>query len=592
MEFRRTALAAWLSRPESRLAALGLSAVAAVWWGFVGVGVRPAEQFLMRGGYHVMTLTFGLWLFALARLWRERGPEALAWPVRERLPALALIAVCCTVALVHENFRSKILYDEYVLQSTAFNMHYFRDVGVMVRGYDLLGTFVSLDNYLDKRPYFYPYLISLVHGLSGYRPANAIAVNVLLLPVCLGLAYWLGRGLAGWRGGLLAAGLLGTLPLLAQNATGSGMELTNLTMLLACVVLAGAWLERPDETRLTAFVLAGVLLTQCRYESALYVVAVVAVVLAGWWRARRCVVAWPVVVAPLLLMPVAWHQRVLSASPVLWEMKADQVSRFGLEYLEGNLRGVIGHLFSWNTQQANSPLLSVLGIAALLWVAAWLVWRGLRGPRAVAARHLPWLLFGAVICANTALIQFYFWGSLSDPMAARFGLPLCVLLAFAVVFLARWLDRRLPATPWLLALLAVAFLGFALPRQARHHYSNLGNDEIEWERRFVADRAPVSRLIITNKSSLPWLMEQTPSILLPRARILEDRLRLHLARRTFGEILVMQSLRPTNARGGHQLVPEEELPPGFALEFITEKRFGTKIARISRLVAVTKGGEG
>jgi hypothetical protein len=592
MEGPRLSLAARLSRPESRLTALGLAAVAAVWLGFFGVGVRPAEQFLMRGGYYVMSLTFGIWLFTLARVWRNRAPESTAWPVRERIPALALIAVCCTVALAQETFRSKILYDEYVLQSTAFNMHYFREVGVMVRGYEILGSFLSLDNYLDKRPYFYPYLISLVHGLAGYRPANAIAVNVLLLPVSLGLTYWLGRGLAGWRGGLLAAGLLGTLPLLAQNATGSGMELLNLTMLLLCIVLAGIWLERPDEPRLSAFVLSGVLLTQCRYESALYVVAVVAVVLAGWWRARRCVVAWPVVLAPLLLVPVAWHQRVLSASPVMWEMKADQVSRFGLKYLAGNLRGVFDHLFSLTVQQANSPLLSALGASAVLWVGAMLVWRAVRDPRPVAARHLPWLFFGFVICANTALIQFYFWGSLADPMAARFGLPLCVLFAFAAVFLARWLDRRVPATPWLLALVAVSFLGFSLPRQAHHHYSNLGNQEIEWERRFVEDRPSAHRLIITNKSSLPWLMGQTPSILLPRARILQDRLRLHLDRKTFDEILVMQSLRPTTANGGHQIVPEEELPPGFALEFITEKRFGTKIARISRLVAVKERSEG
>jgi hypothetical protein len=576
------------ARPAVRLAALGLSAVGAVWLGFIGLEVRTAEQFIMRGGYYVMTLSFVLWLAALARAWRARAAASPGWTRRELLAVGALVTVCCAVAVAQETFRSKILYDEFVLQSTAYNMHFFREVGVMVRGYDLLGTFVSLDNFLDKRPYFYPYLISLVHGFTGYRPGNAMAVNLLLLPLSLGLGYWLGRALAGWRGGLLAAGLLGTLPLLVQNATGTGMELTNLTMLLACIALAGAWLERPDETRLTAFVLGSVLLTQCRYESALYVVAALAVVVAGWWRARRLVVSWPVVLAPLLLVPVAWHQRVLSESPVLWEMKENQTSRFGVEYLASNLRGVADHLFSLNARQANSPLLSVLGASALLWLGGWLAWRCLRGPRGLAGRHLAWLLFGGVIVANTLLVQFYFWGSFADPMAARFALPLCVLFVFAAVLLVRHLDRRLPATPWLLVIVAVCFLGFSVPRQARHHYSHLGNDEIEWERRYVAELAPADRLIITNKSSLPWLLEQTPSILLPRARALRDRLRHHLEKQTFGEILVMQSLRPTSLRGDHRIVPEEELPAGFALEFVAEKRFGTKLARISRLVAVAE----
>jgi hypothetical protein len=163
-----------------------------------------------------------------------------------------------------------------------------------------------------------------------------------------------------------------------------------------------------------------------------------------------------------------------------------------------------------------------------------------------------------------------------------------VLFAFAAVLCVHRLDRRWPATPVLLVMVAACFLGFSVPRQARHHYSHLGNDEIEWERRFVAALAPAERLIITNKSSLPWLLEQTPSILLPRARALQDRLRHHLEKQTFGEILVMQSLRPTSVRGDHRIVPEEELPAGFALELVAEKRFGTKLARISRLIAVAE----
>jgi hypothetical protein len=571
-----------------RLAGLGLSAVGAVWLGFLGVDVRLAEQLIMRAGYYAMSLSFALWVAALWQLWRSRPADAAGWPLNERIAVGALVAACCAVALVHETFRSKILNDEFVLQSTAFNMHFFREVGVMVRGYEILGTFVSLDNYLDKRPYFYPYLVSLAHGFTGYRPMNAIAVNVILLPVALVLSYWLGRSLAGWRGGLLAAGLLGTLPLLAQNATGTGMELTNIAMLLACIGLAGKWLERPDETRLTAFVLGGVLLTQCRYESVLYAVAVCAVVLAGWWRSRRIVVSLPAILAPLLLVPVAWHQRVLSASPVLWEMKENQTSRFGAEYVAANLRGAADHLFSLDGRQANSPLLSVLGLCALLWLGAWLVVRFLRERRPLAAWHLSLLVFGAIIGANAVLVQFYFWASFSDPMAARFGLPLCVLFTFASVLFVRWLDRWIPATRWLLVTLAVSFIGFSVPRQARHHYSHLGIDEIEWERRVVAARMPAERLILTNKSSLPWLLERTPSILLPRARILQDRLRHQLERNTFDEILVMQSLLPTTLSGDHRLVPEEELPPGFELEFIAEKRFGTKIARISRLVAVVE----
>src|SRR5581483_8667631 len=102
--------------------------------------------------------------------------------------------------------------------------------------------------------------------LTGYRVANAFVVNSLLLPLALGLAFVIGRQLAGWRGGLLAALLLGTLPLLGQNATGSGMELLNVVMILATLALGAHYLAAPDEPRLAAFLLSTVLLAQSRYE--------------------------------------------------------------------------------------------------------------------------------------------------------------------------------------------------------------------------------------------------------------------------------------------------------------------------------------
>ncbi len=77
------------------------------------------------------------------------------------------IMVFSLLAIGSEPFQGKILNDEFVLQSTAFNMHYFRDVAMMVRGYDIQGVFLSTDSYLDKRPYFYPLLVSLFHDLTG-----------------------------------------------------------------------------------------------------------------------------------------------------------------------------------------------------------------------------------------------------------------------------------------------------------------------------------------------------------------------------------------------------------------------------------------
>ncbi len=573
-----------LQFPVVRLAAFGLAAVAAVYFGFIGLEVEPAGMVVKRFGYYFMLVTFALWVAALVRLWRARGPgEPLTRG--EWLGATLAIGLLSLIAVNAEVFRSKILYDEFVLQSTAYNMHYFRDTATMVRGYDVLGVFISTDNYLDKRPNFYPFLISLVHDLTGYRPANAYWLNAVLLPVTLGLVYYLGRRLNGMRGGLLAVLLLGSLPLLGQNATGSGMELLNVVMILAVAGLGAAWLRTPDDTRLSALMLGAVLLAQARYESAIYVAPVALLIVIGWWRQHRIILPWDAVLAPLLLMPYALQNKVLSNTKWMWELRENQETRFSVEYLAGNLQGARDFFFNTNARLANSWPLAVLGLLAFGYVA-WRLLRTRPAPTAANADHTALLLLGLGMVTNTVLILFYYWSNLGDPIASRFSLPFHLALAFAVVVAAGALDRRWPASRFLLGAMIVFACGVTTTRHAQHLYSYLGIDEVEWEKRFVAALPPGERLIISNKSTLPWLLVKTPSILIGRARIVPDRLQHQLKEGTFREILVLQSLRPASREGDHQLLPEDRLPAGFELEPVTEKRFGSKIARISRLVAV------
>ncbi len=567
-----------------RLALFGLCGIAALYLGFVAFDVATARMLLRQSGYYVILLTFLFWLGALWNI-RPRGGKPAPMPRKELGIALGVTALLTAMALLHETFRSKILYDEYVLQSTAYNMHFFRDGSAIVRGYDIQGVFLSLDSYVDKRPVFFPFLLSLTHDLIGYRPANVFVLNSLLFVLSLGLIYWIGRRLNGWRGGMLALGLLGSLPLFAQNASGSGMELLNFFMLVVVILQAAAWLRHRDEAHLTALVLGVILLVQSRYESAIYVAPAALAIVWGWWRAGRIIISWPVVLAPLLFIPVALQQKVVSNSPVMWELHDNQTSRFSLAYLEGNLKGAWTFFSEPGLVHANSLLLGVLGAVALVVVGGRLLlrWRQLSGLEPLRASVL---LFSAGMLAITVLMMFYYWAAFNDPMASRFALPLNLVLILAVVVIAALADRKAPASIVLLGAVAAYALGFSAPKQAYHFYSHVGNDEIEWELRTVAARPNVSRLILSNKSTLPWMVRSTPAILLARALPVADRLAEHLHQPDFNEILVTQSARPASADGQYELVPEEALPPWFHLELLAERRFGTKLARISRLVAI------
>src|ERR1019366_1179143 len=97
---------------------------------------------------------------------------------------------------------------------------------------DFNGTWLPIDTFLDKRPYFFTFILSLVHDLTGYRMANVFFLNGALTAAFLSLAYWFCRELTSRAGGLLVVVLLVTMPLFGQNAACAGMEMHNLVMLV------------------------------------------------------------------------------------------------------------------------------------------------------------------------------------------------------------------------------------------------------------------------------------------------------------------------------------------------------------------------
>ncbi|MCC6416135.1 MAG: glycosyltransferase family 39 protein [Opitutaceae bacterium] len=570
-----------------RLILFGLVAVVAVAFGFLTHTVAEARIWVQRYGYYTIAFTFAWAVWAAFKAgpgWLKITPKLSR---REAMTLVATIAGLTLVAVLTVPYSYKVLYDEFVLQATAWCMHEAREVGAIVRGYEVQGVFATFQNYLDKRPFFFAFLVSLLHDLSGYREANMFGFNTALMPVVLGLLYLVARRFAGHMAALAAVCGLGALSLLAQNATGSGMEMLNLAMLLSVILFASWYLEAPDEPRLTLLLLSTVLLAQSRYESGLYVLPAALVVLEGWRRAGRLILPAAAMLTPALLIPYALHNTYLSGTPMLWELREGDVSRFGVTYLADNLRHAGAFLFSFTGRLPNSWWLTMAGIPALL-AAAWLAIKCCKSWRTANATHFVLIIFGAAIWANLGLLMFYYWGNLDDPIVARLSLPFCALLALCIAWACGQVrpNWRAAAPRWAIAGALLAYLTSGLRSNASYWAMNLQATEIAWEVDTVRAMSPESRLVITNKSALIWLNNQIASIQITRALFRGEGLRFHLEHSTFKEVLVFQKYRPTGAYGGYQLIPEDRLPENFILEPVRERRFGTSITRISRLVEV------
>ena len=563
---------------------LAVSALAVV-LGFLTFPAEQAGRLVKYGGYYALAFISAWWVWAAVDLWRRSDARSAGWwrahLNRETAQAAVLIAVLVLIAGLTVPRVYKVMFDEAVIQSTAWNLHMEREVGALNRAHEIGGLLRSLDTYLDKRPYFFPFLVSLIHDLTGYREANAFWLNTALMPVVLGLVYWLGRRLAGHAAGLAAVAGLGAFPLLALNSGGAGLEMLNLALVLGLVAASVLYLEKPDEPRLAFMVLTAVLLANTRYESAIYVGCAALVVFEGWRRARRLVLPVTAILAPLLLVPYALHNRYLAGTPRLWELREGSSSRFGMNYLEQNLAHAWTYFFNLTDLIANSPWLTFGGLAAAGVLGGW-AWRA--KPRWTEWRPVSaaLVLVAIGVAGNLCLLMAYYWGDLSDPVVSRLSLPLHALLALGIAAaLGRLRETwRAPAATWCVALACVGYVAFGL--RVNQQLSDLNSIETSqrWEFEVLERRGPAKRLVITDKSPLSWFAVGVPAIMPGRLFMKPEALSYHLRHHSFDEVLVMQTLYPAPDGSGFLLNTEHALPKGYVLEQIAERRVAAKLQRI------------
>ena len=180
---------------DRRVWLFALMAALAVVLGFFAIRGEAAIVFVSRTGYWFVLAAFVLLVRALWLTYRDEV-RALRWRTID-WTSVAVVGLGGLILLVHETFGFKILMDEIMLLGTSMSMHFDKTVLTPMRGNDIQGVYVVLDGMMDKRPLFFPFLLSLLHDLTGYRPENAFVLNGLLTFVFLGLVNAAGRRLAG-----------------------------------------------------------------------------------------------------------------------------------------------------------------------------------------------------------------------------------------------------------------------------------------------------------------------------------------------------------------------------------------------------------
>ena len=568
-----------------------LIAALSVVLGFLTFTPNQSINVVTNWGYAVMLVTyllFGGYLVASVRDefkgWREQA--------KKRWGVLVFLSMAALFLHIHEGHEFKIVADELVISNTAMQMHYERSAGMALRAYDYAGNFTTFTSALDKRPLAFPFLLATVHDLTGYRVGNVFWLNAIIGAGLVGLLWLVGTRLGGAKAGYAAVLLMCGVPLVAQNVTGAGFELYNMTMILLTLWLGMRYAEKADPVRLGAFVLAGILLCQVRYESVLFVLPIGATVLWVWSRERKACFSPIILAAPLLMVLVPLQYNVFKVREATWQLNdvAGATSPFGLRYFYDNVGHALYFMFSFDGRQPNSWLLGALGMVATGF-AVLMIYRGYRRMVQEQPGHVVTAIFIGGLLLHTALMLCYFWGKWDDPIIRRLSLPAHVLLVVAVVFVWAQLVRHRWAWEGLMVAALLHLALYATPASARHMFTqeNFAAATCNWVSDYIEDHVPGTAFSIDNNAGQVWFLHRKSNINPERLSITWEGYATHFERRSFSEYLVVQRILVDQSTGERSVSLLDDFGDGLKLETVAERAFAPfYVMRISRVTGVDR----
>jgi len=522
--------------------AFALTGVVSVVLGFACFSPQELPWLIQKESYWVLLVAFLGFGFALYRLLRE--PQS--WESLKGIftPARLMFVVVVTGAcFLFQPSGFKVVMDEPVLMATSHQLHTEKEMFTPTRCYRLGGVFYSLDGYVDKRPGFYPFLVSLFHDFTGYRSSQGVLVNALITPVFFLLVAWAGN-LLNPRWGFFVAPLLAlSVPLVSVNANGSGFDLLNLTLILVTFLLSVLYLKGQSGARLDALLFASVLLAHTRYESAIYVLPVGIVVLWAFLRSRVVnLTLWSAAV-PLLLIPVAHLYRMIQSNPDHMQVREGDSVAFALGYLSENLTHAFNYFFHFGAGQPNSFLLSIGFLVSLVMIAVCLIKRSrLRELTSRSAATVPVVVWSGFILGTFALVLCYHWGQLDDFAATRLALPFILLQILCVTGTLSVFQRSDGLNVVFLVALLLYLTAVTRPVCASTNFFTQYNPTREalWIQERVLSMRGENALFVTQKRLIP-VIERMSGISIGDALGAKAELNFHLQLGTFNGIYFFHS---------------------------------------------------
>ena len=536
------------------------------------------ETVYHRSGFYILLGSFfyGVFLF-LPRMSSSAVLDALK---AERVLILVFAVMVGSMFWVSPpEFR--ILADETNLLGIALSMFEQKDLSNTTQTLNYFHQLHDVEHKWGIRPNLFPFLIYLMHSTVGYSAYNGFLVNGIAGFVSLYAMYWLLRRWFETSVAFAGAVLLASYPVFVLWVTASGFEIVNLALALIAFCWFYQFTKLEDGLYLERLAITLLLLAQARYESAVFAISFLVVILFSLKPEHIRSLSYRALIIPWLFLPIAW-QRLIKSDKSDYQVY-DEAAAFSVEFVNKHITAAIEYFLAAESKYGTIgwvTWLALLGCGILL---VQVLFRG----RAVARETKLIALAAALSFVFLCVVVFsYYWGNLTAVWTIRLGiifLPFfivlaCVPLQVMINGMSLWqIELRK-----IVILASFACLVFYWPVAAKNQaVSELVifreyKSSLEFLHETYSNR---DNLIISSRPGL-YAVHRWGSVNFQYAERHRVRIHRELKRKLYQDVLVIQVLEygSDKAIRGTALSKEFQLTPVYETQFNSTARL-----RISKL---------
>ena len=490
---------------QRKIAVLVITSILALLAGFVPE-IATTEFFYQNLSWFFMLV---IALSAVASFWGLARQINWSEGLARHKPVLlgSLLLVGCAALISPPDFR--VLADETNLLGVSFEMHRGMKTRLPLEGlYYYHGMFEGLTYKTEMRPPGYPFLLSLLHGIAGYRPGNALALNLGLAWLSLVLMYFLVARSAGKRWGCAAMLLLAAFPAFVQSACSAGFEIYNLFLVLLLLLMTAKMIEgRIGSAPIISVLL---LLAFSRYESIVGFICFVPLILflqssaaagqsstdgSGSSEPVRHLFMWAF---PLLLVPAFWLRRLTFNTGSFQVQNLDDA--FAAANFLPNVAGWLKYFTIPEFSGFVGPIVFAVAVIGLL-----LRLKELCSGVSNARMKIFEISTGVFFLLHLLIRLFYTQGNPMNPYTARLVvvmLPCLVFLAIAAAVRVASLQKRSVDAAARLSAVVIVFAGLLLITSWPAASGSRGTNNLALYREFKWVRQQLARLNVGEESIL------------------------------------------------------------------------------------------